>query len=56
MHLLQIIIKDIEIKKVICGLKKSWNDMVVSGCEVIALDDEIFPLSIVKKLAFIYVK
>ena len=28
------------------------NEFVVSGFEVIALDDEIFPRPIVKKLAF----
>ena len=55
-NLLQITIKDIDIEKVICGFFKNWNDFVVSGCEVIALYDGIFPLSIVKKLAFIYVK
>ena len=35
--------------------KNSWNDFVVSGLEVIALDDGMLPRSTVKKLAFIYV-
>jgi len=42
-------------KKVKCVFQNSWNDFVVSGFEVIALDDGIFQRSIVKKLAFNYV-
>jgi len=54
-NLLQIIIKYIENEKVKCVFQNSWNDFVVSGFEVIALDDGIFQRSIVKKLAFNYV-
>ena len=49
-NLLHIIIKDIEIEKVRCIFRNSWNDIVVSGFEVIALDDGIFPRSMVEKL------
>ena len=55
MNLLQIIIKYIENEKVRCVFQNSLNDFVVSGFEVIALDDGIFPRSVVKKLAFNYV-
>jgi len=54
--LLQIIIKDIENEKVRYFFQNSWlNDLIVSGFEVIALDDGIFPRSMVEKLAFIYI-
>jgi len=42
-NLLQIITKDIENEKVRCVFQNSWNDFVVSGFEVIALDDGICP-------------
>jgi len=51
-NLLRIIIKGIKNEKVRCVFQNSLNDFVVSGFEVIALDDGIFPRSIVKKLAF----
>ena len=51
-NLLQIIIKDNENEKVRCVFQNSLNYCVLSGFEVIALDDGIFPRSIVKKLAF----
>ena len=54
MNPLQIII-NIEIEKVRFFFLNSWNDFIVYGLEVIALDDGILPPSIVKKLAFIYV-
>ena len=47
-NLLQIINKDIENEKVRCVFQNSLNDFVLSGFEVIALDDGIFPRSIVK--------
>ena len=47
-NLLQIIIKNIELEKVRCDFQVlSLNDFFVSGFEVIALDDRIFPRSIV---------
>jgi len=52
-NLLQIIIKDIENEKVRCVFQN--NDFAVFGFEVIALDDGIFPRSVVKKPAFNYV-
>ena len=53
--LLQIFIKDIA-KEDKIFFQNSWlNDLIVSGFEVIALDDGIFPRSMVEKLAFIYV-
>ena len=52
MNLLQIIIKDIENGNVRCVFQNSLNDFVLSGFEVIALDDGIFSRSIVKKLPF----
>jgi len=55
MNLLQITTKDIDIKKVRCIFQNSWKDFFESGFEVIALEDGIFPRSIVKNLAFIYV-
>jgi len=50
-NVLQIIIKDIENEKVRCVFQNSWRDFVVSGFEVIAHDNGIFPRSIVMKLA-----
>jgi len=46
-NLLHIIIKNIEFEKVRCDFQVSLNDFLVSGFEVIALDDRIFPRSIV---------
>ena len=52
MNLLQIIIRDNEIRKVRCVLKKV-DDIFVSGFEVSALNVGVFPRSIVQKLAFV---